>query len=64
MDVTIRGQNLKVSPRLEAHVQEKLGKLDRYMPNIHDIRVDFSKENTRRGGPVVTAPRPWGSAAG
>jgi putative sigma-54 modulation protein len=49
MDVTIRGHNLKVTDVLESYTRKRLDKLDRYLPNIRDIRVDFSRQNTARG---------------
>lgn len=55
MDVIIHGTNVKVTQALEQYTQEKLGKLDRYLPNISEIRVDLSKQNTRRGGDMAIA---------
>lgn len=49
MDVTIRGHNVKVTDVLESYTRKRLDKLDRYLPNIRDIRVDFSRQNTARG---------------
>jgi putative sigma-54 modulation protein len=54
MDVTIHGRNMKVSERLKAYALEKLGKLDRYLPNIADIHVELSHASTRSGD-IVTA---------
>lgn len=47
MDISINTHNLELTDRLGAHVEKKAGKLDRYMPDITDIRVDLSSENTR-----------------
>ncbi len=47
MDLSINGRNLKVTQRLENYVQKKAGRLDRYMPNLTQIHVDLSEENTR-----------------
>lgn len=55
MDVTIKGRNIKVTPSLEDYAMRKLGKLDRYLPNIQDIRIDLSSEHTRRGQDLMTA---------
>lgn len=55
MDVIIRGNNIKISEALEEFTHDKLDRLDRYLPNIVEIRVDFSRQNTRRGGDVAIA---------
>jgi putative sigma-54 modulation protein len=49
MNVTIHGHNLKVSDTLEDFARKKLDKLDRYLPNIMEIRVDLSRQQTARG---------------
>ncbi|MFQ3567220.1 MAG: ribosome-associated translation inhibitor RaiA [Aggregatilineales bacterium] len=55
MDVTIHGLNLKVTEGLEAYARKKLDRLDRYLPNITDIRVELSEEHTRRGENLARA---------
>jgi len=55
MDVTIKGRNVKITETLEDYAKKKLDKLDRYLPNIHDVRVDLSHEHTRRGEDIVSA---------
>jgi putative sigma-54 modulation protein len=55
MEVTIQGHNIRVTEALESYTRKKLDKLDRYLPNIYDIRVDLAHENTRRGEDVVSA---------
>jgi putative sigma-54 modulation protein len=55
MDVIIQGVNLKVTDVLENYTRKKLDKLDRYLPNIYDIRVDLSTEHTKRGDDVAIA---------
>ena len=47
MEVTIRGRNLEVSPRLQEYVELKAGRLGRYLGTIDEIRVDLAVENTR-----------------
>ena len=49
MDVTIRGHNLKISDNLRDYTENKLDKLDRYLPHIADVHVDLSRQNTARG---------------
>ena len=47
MEVSIFARNLDVTPRLTEYVEQKIGKLDRYLPWIDDARVDLRVENTR-----------------
>jgi putative sigma-54 modulation protein len=55
MEVTIHGHNVKVNEQMTDYTQKKLGKLDRYLPNIKEIRVDISRQNTRRGADITAA---------
>ncbi len=55
MDVSINGQDIKITEALEEYAQRKLGKLDRYMPNITDLRLDLSRQHTRRGDNLTIA---------
>lgn len=55
MDITIRGHNVTVTDALESYARKKLDKLDRYLPNIAEIRVDLSHEHTKRGEDLVSA---------
>lgn len=55
MDVIIQGHNLRVTDTLEQYTRKKLDKLDRYLPNIYDVRVDLSNEHTKRGENLAVA---------
>jgi putative sigma-54 modulation protein len=55
MDVIIQGHNLRVTDALESYARKKLDKLDRYLPNIHDVRIDLSSERTKRGEDLAIA---------
>lgn len=55
MDVTIHGQNVKVSDSIDAYARRKLNRLDRYLPGIREIRLDLSHNNSKRGGATNTA---------
>lgn len=50
MQFTVQGKGIEVTERLEAYVEKKLGKLDRYLPNINEVRVELSSEQTRSSG--------------
>ncbi len=47
MDITITSHNVELTERLRDHVEKKTSKLDRYMPNLAEVRVDLSMQNTR-----------------
>ena len=47
MEVAINGHNLEVTDRLQNYVEKKVGRLDRYMPNLTSVRVDLTSEHTR-----------------
>lgn len=47
MDVVITGRNMNVSERLESYVTKKVGKLDRYMDNIGEVRVELAEVKAR-----------------
>lgn len=55
MEIIISGQNVKVNDALEEYARKKLSRLDRYLPNITDVRVDFVRENSRRGEDLARA---------
>jgi putative sigma-54 modulation protein len=47
MQLSITGKNLEVTNALREYVEKKIGRLDRYLPNISDARVELSVESTR-----------------
>ncbi|MBC7222895.1 MAG: ribosome-associated translation inhibitor RaiA [Anaerolineae bacterium] len=47
MQLTIKGKNVEVTDTLRQYVEKKIGKLDRYLPNIDEARVELSTENTK-----------------
>ncbi len=55
MEIIISGQNMKVTDALEEYAKKKLGRLDRYLPNITDVRLDLVRENSRRGEDLARA---------
>lgn len=50
MDISINSNNVELTERLRDHVERKTSKLDRYMPNLMEVRVDLSMQNTRSAG--------------
>ena len=47
MEISIHTHNVELTPRLRSHVEKKTGKLDRYMPDLAEVRVDLTSQNTR-----------------
>lgn len=51
MDIKVNGKNVDITPRLESYVEKKVSRLDRYLPNIQEVRVDLNEERPH----VITA---------
>jgi len=47
MELIIKGKNMDLTDRLHEYVEKKIGKLDRYLPNITEVRVELSMEGTK-----------------
>jgi len=47
MELVIKGKNTEVAPAVRDYAQRKLGKLNRYLRSISDVKVEFAHENTR-----------------
>ena len=46
--VEIYGRNLEVSERIQTFVEKKVSKLDRYLSNIEDVRVELAYVKSAR----------------
>ena len=55
MDLVIKSRNGKVSERQRAYIEEKLGKLERYLDQINKVTVEVSEEQRRNNGLVHRA---------
>jgi putative sigma-54 modulation protein len=55
MQVEIHGRNLKIGEKVEEFATRKLERLDRYLPNIKDVRLELARQNTRRGEDLLVA---------
>ena len=47
MELQIAGTNVELAPAVQRYVERKLGKLNRHLPDIIDIKVEISEENTK-----------------
>jgi putative sigma-54 modulation protein len=46
--VVINGRGIGVSEKVREYAEKKIGKLDHYLPEIGEVRVDLSAERTAR----------------
>jgi putative sigma-54 modulation protein len=47
MQIILKGKNVEITDWLREYVEKKVNKLDRYLPDINEARVELSTENTR-----------------
>jgi len=47
MQLILKGKNFVISDRIRAYVEKKIGKLDRYLPDIEEARVEITQEKTK-----------------
>lgn len=47
MQLYLKGKNFVISDRIRDYVEKKIGKLDRYLPDIDEARVEISQEKTK-----------------
>ncbi|MBN1221023.1 MAG: ribosome-associated translation inhibitor RaiA [Anaerolineae bacterium] len=47
MQLFLQGKNFVISDRVRAYVEKKIGKLDRYLPDIEEARVEITQEKTK-----------------
>jgi putative sigma-54 modulation protein len=47
MELQIAGTNTEISPTTQRYIERKLAKLSKHLPDIIDIKVEISEENTR-----------------
>jgi putative sigma-54 modulation protein len=49
MDTRISGRNIQINEALEDYTLQKVDRLDRYLPNIREVRVDLARQHNSRG---------------
>ena len=47
MELQITGQNIELSPAVRRHIEQKMGKLSRHLPNIIESKVEIVEEKTK-----------------
>ena len=50
MQLIVQGKGIQVTDRLRGYVEQKVGKLDRYLSTITEARMELATEKTRRHG--------------
>ncbi len=48
MTLSIHTENIELNSRLEGYVEKKAGRLDRYLPNIAEVKIDLSQQNASK----------------
>lgn len=47
MDIKIHGENMTLSEKVKEYAERKLDKLDRYLPNLIEARLELGQENRK-----------------
>jgi putative sigma-54 modulation protein len=55
MQVTIHGNNIQVSDKIKSYVEDKVTRLNRYLPNIASLHVDLTRTKSNRGPDLLSA---------
>lgn len=55
MELHVSSHGVEVTDYLRDYIEKKVGKLDRYLPEITEVRVDLSTETTRSAGELQVA---------
>ena len=55
MDISIHGDGIKITEALDQYTRSKIGRLDRYLPNIAHVGVELSIIRTHRGADLAIA---------
>ncbi len=50
MQIIIKAKNMEITDRLRARIEKKVSKLDRYLPNIDEARVELSVSSAKSAG--------------
>ncbi|MCS7055479.1 MAG: ribosome-associated translation inhibitor RaiA [Thermoflexales bacterium] len=51
MQVLVQGHNMNISQRLDKYVRNKAERLQRYLPGVEDVRVEFTRQSTKSDVP-------------
>ena len=48
MHLVIKGRNMEVNDRLREYVEKKIGKMNKYLPDAQEVRVELAEEKSRK----------------
>ena len=55
MNLTVHGRNVAVSDRIQEYVEKKVGRLDKFLPQIREARAELVRSETRASSDRYTA---------
>ena len=55
MNLTVHGRNVAISDRVQEYVEKKVGRLDKYLPQIREARAELVRSETRTASDRYTA---------
>ena len=55
MNLTVHGKNVAISDRVQEYVETKVGRLDKYLPQIREARTELVRSETRAASDRFTA---------
>ena len=55
MNLTVHGRNVAISDRVQEYVEKKVGRLDKYLPQIREARAELVRSETRAASDRYTA---------
>lgn len=55
MEMQLRAKNYRMTPNLEAYIEKKVPRLERYLDDIAETKVEIRSANTRSQGTLIVA---------
>jgi putative sigma-54 modulation protein len=55
MEMQLRAKNYRMTPNLEAYIEKKVPRLERYLDDITETKVEIRSANTRSQGTMIVA---------
>ena len=55
MELIVHGRNVEVTDWIQEYVEKKVGKLDRFLSQVHDARAELTHSSTRAASDRYTA---------
>ena len=58
MDINVHGRNVEINDWIREYVEKKVGKLERYLPAVSDVRAELTYTPTRSASDPLTTSVP------